>query len=107
MNRTGYTAVAVTQSDAVTTVSMNHPPLNLLDSVLMPQLKRFVREVASDTSTRVIVIDSAVPDFFVAHGNAGYTLDPVGFVALSEHDTGYEGLTAYQHLAASIRALPR
>jgi enoyl-CoA hydratase/carnithine racemase len=107
MNYTGYTALDVTQSDAVTTVSMNHPPLNLLDSVLMPQLKRFVREVASDTSTRVIVIESAVPDFFVAHGNAGYTLDPVGFVALSEHDTGYEGLTAYQHLAASIRALPQ
>jgi enoyl-CoA hydratase/carnithine racemase len=107
MNHTGYTALDVTQSDAVTTVSMNHPPLNLLDSVLMPQLKRFVREVASDTSTRVIVFESAVPEFFAAHGDVGYTYDPAGFVALGEHNTGYEGLTAYQHLAASIRALPQ
>jgi|RhiMetStandDraft_4_1073278.scaffolds.fasta_scaffold60115_3 hypothetical protein len=27
MNHTGYTALDVTQSDAVTTGSMNHPPL--------------------------------------------------------------------------------
>jgi enoyl-CoA hydratase/carnithine racemase len=109
MNHTGYTALDVTQSDAVTTVSMNHPPLNLLDNVLMPQLKRFVREVASDTSTRVIVFESAVPEFFAAHGDINYISgsDPNGMVALSEHDTGYEGLTAYEHLAASIRALPQ
>jgi enoyl-CoA hydratase/carnithine racemase len=74
MNHTGYTVLDITQSDVVTTVSMNHPPLNLLDSVLMPEVKRFVREVAADTSTRVIVIESAVPGFFVAHGNAGDTV---------------------------------
>ena len=45
--------------------------------------------------------------FFAAHGDVGYTYDPAGFVALGEHDTVYEGLTAYQHLAASIRALPQ
>jgi enoyl-CoA hydratase/carnithine racemase len=107
MNYVGYTVLDITQSDAVTTVSMNHPPLNLLDAVLMPEVKRFVREVASDTSTKVIVFESAVPDFFIGHGDAGFTSDPEGMAALTAQDTGFEGLTAYQHLGASIRALPQ
>jgi hypothetical protein len=33
---TGYTALDVTRTDGVLTVSLNHPPLNLLDRVLIP-----------------------------------------------------------------------
>jgi enoyl-CoA hydratase/carnithine racemase len=89
------------------TVSMNHPPLNLLDSTLVPELKRFVREVADDTSVRVTVVESSVPDFFAAHVDAGFASDPEGFVALGQHDRGYGGLTPMQHLVASIRDLPQ
>ena len=107
MNYADYAVLKISQNEAVLTVSLNHPPLNLLDSVLMPELKRFVREVAGDTTARVIVFESAVPDFFAAHVDASYTSDPAGFVALGNQDTGYEGLTPTQHLIASIRALPQ
>ena len=107
MNYADYAVLKISQNEAVLTVSLNHPPLNLLDSVLMPELKRFVREVAGDTTARVIVVESAVPDFFAAHVDASYTSDPAGFVALGDQDTGYEGLTPTQHLIASIRALPQ
>src|SRR5882757_9009115 len=107
MNHTGYTVLDITQSGAVTTVSMNHPPLNLLDAVLMPEIKRFVREVADDTSTKVIVFESAIPDFFIGHGDAGHVLDPAAMAALTAQDTGFEGLTAQEHLTASIRVLPQ
>ncbi|MEV6831126.1 enoyl-CoA hydratase/isomerase family protein [Amycolatopsis sp. NPDC051102] len=102
-----YAALDLKRSGAVTTVSMNHPPLNLLDSVLVPELKRFVREVADDPSVRVVVFESKVPDFFAAHVDAGFASDPEGFVALGRHDSGYEGLTPMQHLVASVRALPQ
>jgi len=107
MDYQDYTAIDITRSKTVLTVTMNHPPLNLLDSVLVPELKRFVREVAADPSTTVIVFESAVPDFFAAHVDAGYMADPAGFMALGHHDTGYEGLNPMQHLVASIRALPQ
>jgi enoyl-CoA hydratase/carnithine racemase len=103
----GYTALDVARSCAVLTVSLNHPPLNLLDAVLIPELKRFVREAASDESARVVVFESAVEDFFAAHVDARFMSDPAGFMALGGEDTGYEGLLPLQHLVASIRALPQ
>ncbi len=107
MDDSGYSALDITRDGAVVRVSMNHPPLNLLDSVLIPELKRFVREVADDTAARVVVLESSVPGFFAAHVDAGFASDPVGFMALGQDDTGYEGLLPLQHLVASIRALPQ
>ena len=102
-----FTALEITRSGSVLTVVMNHPPLNLLDAVLIPELKRFVRTVATDDTARVVVLDSAVPSFFAAHVDARYGSDPEGFAALSKDDTGYEGLLPVQHLVMSIRALPQ
>ena len=102
-----YTVLTFEQTAHVVYVSMAHPPLNLLDSILIPELKRFVREVALDDSARVIVFQSDVPDFFAAHVDASYTANPAGFTALSKDDKGYEGLLPLQHLNASVRALPQ
>lgn len=107
MEYSDYTALDIVRDGAVTTVTLAHPPLNLLDRVLLPEIKRFVREVAGDTSITVVVFQSAVDGFFAAHVDAGYASDPDGFAALGADDTGYEGLNAMQHLAASIRALPQ
>ena len=100
-------SLRVTRTGALTTVTLDHPPLNLLDGVLVPELKRFVREAATDTSTSVIVFESALPDFFAAHVDAGYMTDPAGFVALGAADAGFDGLNPMQHLVASVRALPQ
>ncbi|MFB7493306.1 enoyl-CoA hydratase/isomerase family protein [Streptomyces sp. NPDC056161] len=107
MTYTGFTALEITAHDAVLTVSLNNPPLNLLDSTLIPELKRFVREAASDDTTRVIVFESAVPGFFAAHVDLGYGADPSAFMALGADDSGHNGLNPMQHLMASIRALPQ
>ncbi|WP_214108688.1 enoyl-CoA hydratase/isomerase family protein [Acrocarpospora catenulata] len=107
MTYTGYTVLDIERTGAVLTVTMNHPPLNLLDRVLVPELKRFVREAADDPSTTVIVFQSGVPDFFAAHVDAGYASDPAGFAALGADDTDHEGLNPMQHLVASVRALPQ
>lgn len=102
-----FTALDVVRSGNVLTVTMNHPPLNLLDNLLIPQLKRFVRTVATDDTTRVVVFASAVPDFFAAHVDVNYGSDAAGFAALGQDDIGYEGLLPLQHLVMSIRALPQ
>ncbi|BCB82911.1 enoyl-CoA hydratase [Phytohabitans suffuscus] len=75
--------------------------------MLVPELKRFVREAATDEATRVIVFESAVPGFFAAHVDASYGADPVGFMALGANDSGHDGLNPMQHLVASVRALPQ
>jgi enoyl-CoA hydratase/carnithine racemase len=52
-------------------VSINHPPINLLDEILSAEFDRLGREFEADESVRVVVLQSALPDFFIAHSGLG------------------------------------
>lgn len=52
-------------------VSINHPPINLLDEVLSQEFDKLGRELEVDDSVRVVVLQSALPDFFIAHSGLG------------------------------------
>jgi enoyl-CoA hydratase/carnithine racemase len=52
-------------------VSINHPPINLLDEVLSLELDRLGREFEADENVRVVVLQSALADFFIAHSGLG------------------------------------
>jgi enoyl-CoA hydratase/carnithine racemase len=52
-------------------VSINHPPINLLDEVLSQEFDKLARELEADASVRVVVLQSALPDFFIAHSGLG------------------------------------
>ncbi|MGW5134644.1 enoyl-CoA hydratase/isomerase family protein [Streptomyces sp. NPDC004135] len=68
--------IHVTLSDGVATVTIDNPPLNLADATLLPSLRAFIARVRHDSDVRVVVFDSADPDFFVAHGDMGFIIDP-------------------------------
>ncbi|MFG1775618.1 enoyl-CoA hydratase/isomerase family protein [Micromonospora sp. NPDC049048] len=102
-----FTALRITDADGVAWVTLSHPPLNLLDATLVPELKRFVRAVGDDTDVRVVVVQSDVPEFFSAHVDACFAADPAGFMALGADDTGTAQLNPMQHLMLSIRSLPQ
>jgi 1,4-dihydroxy-2-naphthoyl-CoA synthase len=55
----------------VSFVSINHPTINLLDEALSRELDRLGRELEADASVRVVVLQSALPDFFTAHSGLG------------------------------------
>ena len=52
-------------------VSINHPPINLLDEVLSQEFDQLGRQLEADESVRVVVLQSALPDFFIAHSGLG------------------------------------
>lgn len=52
-------------------VTIDHPPINLLDEYLSPEFDRLGRELEADESVRVVVLQSAVPEFFMAHSGLG------------------------------------
>jgi enoyl-CoA hydratase/carnithine racemase len=52
-------------------VSIDHPPINLLDEVLLQEFDKLGRELDADESVRVVVLQSALPDFFIAHSGLG------------------------------------
>ncbi|PSM40394.1 enoyl-CoA hydratase [Streptomyces dioscori] len=69
-------ALHVTVTAGVATVTLDNPPLNLSDGTLLPSLRRFVAQVRGDAEVRVIVFESADPDFFIAHGDMRFVTEP-------------------------------
>jgi enoyl-CoA hydratase/carnithine racemase len=47
--------------------SFNYPPFNLLGPEFFKGLSNIINELENDPNVKVIVFDSAVPDFFISH----------------------------------------
>ncbi|MFD3843147.1 enoyl-CoA hydratase/isomerase family protein [Streptomyces sp. NPDC058642] len=50
-------------------VTFNHPPINLYDPEVEASLAGIVERLEADPDVKVVVFDSALPDFFMAHLN--------------------------------------
>jgi enoyl-CoA hydratase/carnithine racemase len=75
MQLEGYTAIRVRVERGVAFATIDHPPINLFDAALIVDLDRFGREVEADLEVRVVVIDSADPEFFIAHADVNLILE--------------------------------
>jgi enoyl-CoA hydratase/carnithine racemase len=47
--------------------TFDHPPINLIDPDTIRELDALISRIETDASVRVVVFDSANPDFFIAH----------------------------------------
>lgn len=60
--------IAVTRvTPAYWRATFDHPPVNILDWDTIAELGELVSSIETDPSVRVVVFDSANPDFFIAH----------------------------------------
>jgi enoyl-CoA hydratase/carnithine racemase len=64
-----YELLNVERDRGVAFVTIDHPPINLLDTALVGELAHLQGDVASDDTTRVVVFRSADPEFFIAHAD--------------------------------------
>jgi len=71
MRYSDYTCLQLRFDSGVAYITINHPPINLLDEVLSQELDKLGRELEIDESVRVVVLQSALPDFFIAHSGLG------------------------------------
>src|SRR5438128_546748 len=65
----GYKTLAVAAENGICRATIDHPPINLLDAELIVDLDTFSSEVAADDDVRVVVVDSANEEFFIAHAD--------------------------------------
>ncbi|MCO5399115.1 enoyl-CoA hydratase/isomerase family protein [Ralstonia soli] len=100
-NYADYKHIHVAQDHGVATVTLNYPPLNLLDEVLSDEFDRVTRQLEQDTNVRVIVLQSAVPKFFIAHSG----LHRVGSAPKTSSNTRTFRLT--QMLGERLRNMPK
>jgi len=64
-----HDTLRVERAGGVMSLTLDHPPLNLLDGAVIGDLMRIAGGLVDDRETRVVVTRSADPDFFVAHAD--------------------------------------
>lgn len=99
------TKLCITRQDRVVTASIDNPPVNILDVALMGEVRRFLASVRDDPEIRVIVFESADPEFFVAHVDMTLGEQPDALHEL-QRDVP-DGLNPFQAFAEAIRAQPQ
>ena len=62
-----YQNLHVRVEQGVSFVTIDHPPMNLMNREMVRQLSRFLDEVEQDTAVRVIVFESAHPGYFLGN----------------------------------------
>src|SRR5512145_143469 len=69
MIQADYGALRVEIDAGVAFATLDAPPMNLLGPALLGALDAFTCDAAGDARVRVVVLRSADPDFFIAHGD--------------------------------------
>ena len=64
-----FAALRVRVEDGIARVTIAHPPINLFDLTLITEMDRLGRALEADPAVRVVVVNSADPDFFIAHAD--------------------------------------
>ena len=62
-----YQTLQIKNNQGVLTATINNPPVNVMTDALYMDLVGFTSEVEQDESVKVVVFQSADPDFFIAH----------------------------------------
>jgi enoyl-CoA hydratase/carnithine racemase len=98
----GYETLGIAVGEGVARVTIDHPPINLFDLQLMLELDRVGREMSDDVGVRVVVVDSADPDFFIAHADVELIL------GLPTDDVGlHDELSPFHAVMELFRTLPK
>ena len=98
----GYEVLEVAVANGIARATIDHPPINLIDLALIIELDRFGREVEVDDDVRVVILDSADPEFFAAH--ADVTL----IQALPSDDTTrHAELSGFHKMVDRFRTMPK
>ena len=66
-----YQLLRIAVEGGICRATIDHPPINLLDVALIGEIGRLTQEVEADDTVRVLVVDSADPEFFIAHADVG------------------------------------
>src|SRR6476661_4702279 len=97
-----YQRLRITVTDGICRATVDNPPINLLDINLISELARFAQQVGDDDTVRVVIVDSADPDFFMAHADITLIQQlPTGDTSL--HDE----ISPFHALGEAFRTMPK
>jgi len=87
--------------DGVAWVTIDHPPVNLFDLELMMAFDAVSRAVAEDDDVRVVVVDSADPDIWIAHADVSLILQ------MPDADPSATEISFFHAIGERFRTMPK
>ncbi|MGA5305862.1 enoyl-CoA hydratase/isomerase family protein [Nucisporomicrobium flavum] len=103
MDHDAYQTLRVSQKDGVARATIDNPPINVLSVAVMTELRHLLTTLAGDGAVRVIVFDSADPDFFLAHVDMTATPEALAGLMADLPD----GVNVFQALGEQLRHQPQ
>lgn len=99
-----FQTLKLQQDGALLRVTIQNPPINLMNVTMVQELFQLGGRLHADPGVRVVLLDSADPDFFIAH----FDLEDL---ARAEADPSqgskYPDINVLQSLTMSWKALPQ
>lgn len=105
MLQSDFNRLRIAGDHGVAVVTIDNPPVNLLDAAVMGEIRRFLVAARADDDLRVIVFDSADPEFFLAHVDMMMGEQPESVAELSRNVP--DGLNPFQALTELLRSQPQ
>lgn len=105
MKHETYTTLRVSREDGIARVTLDNPPVNVLNVALMGDLRHLLTSLRDDESVRVIVFDSANPEFFIAHVDMSLVDTPDAFDTFAADLP--DGVNVFQALGEMLRRQPQ
>ncbi|WP_432837821.1 enoyl-CoA hydratase/isomerase family protein [Dactylosporangium sp. CA-092794] len=100
-----FSTLHVTRERGVVKVVLDNPPVNVLSLPMMAELMTLLTSLRDDAAARVVVFESADPEFFIAHVDMTLVDDEN---AVADPTAGApEGLNVFQALGEAVRTLPQ
>src|SRR6266702_3686928 len=107
LNMTGknFSRLHISHARGVARITIDNPPVNILDVPLMGEIRRYLLSVRDDPAVRVIVFQSADPEFFIAHVDMTLIDEPHAFDEIARDAP--EGLNPFQAFGELLRKQPQ
>jgi enoyl-CoA hydratase/carnithine racemase len=102
MNDHDYSTLKLSVDAGIAWLTIDHPPINLLDAAMIADLDRAGRELEADEAVRVVVLKSAVPEFFIAHADVSLILQ-VG----ADPGVAGQSLEGFHVMVDRFRTMPK
>ena len=87
----------------VLTVTISNPPINVMTLKLYQELMAFTAEVEQDKAVKVVVFESADPDFFIAH----FDVELILTFPTDEPARRSERLSDFHLMCERLRTMPK
>lgn len=98
-----YQTIATELKRGVLTATISNPPINIMTTALYKDLIDLTQEVEDSDEVKVLVLDSADPDFFVAHFDVELILTfPTDTPAQRSED-----LSEFHLMCERVRTMPK